>query len=44
MNKCVKGLVIGGIVGLALGMWDQDMMSMTKKYMKKGKKMLKHML
>ena len=44
MNKCLKGLVIGGIVGLAIGMWDQDMMNITKKYMKKGKKILKNML
>jgi len=44
MNKCVKGLVIGSIVGFALGMWDQNMMGMTKKYMKKGKRILKSML
>ena len=44
MNKCIKGLVIGGIVEMALGMWDQDMKSMTKKYMKKGKRILKSMM
>lgn len=44
MNKCIKGLVIGGIVGFALGMWDQDMKSMSKKYMRKGKKILRSML
>lgn len=45
MNKFVKGILLGGAIGLTMGLMDYASMPNTaKKYIKKGKKILRQMM
>ncbi len=46
MTKWIKGIVIGTVIGVTIGsMIDMNEMScMTKRYMRKGKRMLRNMM
>jgi len=44
MKTFVKGMIIGGLVGSAVGMWKNDnMYNTSKKMMKKGRQFAKKM-
>lgn len=45
MTKFVKGVILGGAIGLTMGLIDYTSMPNTaKRYIKKGKKILRQMM
>ncbi len=45
MNRLFKGILIGSVIGITVSMLDVDNMSkMTKKCMKKGRRIIKNIM